>query len=147
MSDKKSNEPCLLMADVRDFHHKYGIQYEGPKRKLPTQDERGDNLHQFRTDRLSEEVQEYVDAHHEGSLADCLDAHIDLIYIALGNLHFMGFSPEEVQEAWDRVHRANMAKEIASKANPGRYGCRVDIVKPPGWVAPNHDDLCVEEVE
>ncbi len=101
---------------------------------------------QFRINRLHEEVKEYVDAARAKQLPEQLDALIDLIYIALGNLHLHGFSPEAIAEAWYRVHRANMSKERATDKNPGKYGSKIDIVKPPGWVAPNHTDLCITEV-
>ena len=44
------------------------------------------------------------------------------------------------QEAWDRVHAANMAKE---RGNPktSKYGSGFDIVKPEGWTAPDLSDL------
>lgn len=49
-------------------------------------------------------------------------------------------------EAWHRVHTANMAKERAASAADSKHGSAQDIVKPAGWVAPNHRDL-FEEVK
>jgi len=121
-----------MAEDVADFHKKYGIQYEGPPRRLPY------NLFNFRTLRLREEVEEYVkapDLEHE------LDAMIDEIYICLGTLHVHGFTPEVIAEAWRRVHDANMRKELNSAANPGK-GHPTDIVKPKGWTPPDLSDLC-----
>ena len=121
-----------MAQDVLDFHKKYKINYDGKLRRLPP------DLFQFRVNRGLEEVFEYRDA-------DCLekelDAQIDEIYIALGTLHLHGFSPEKIAEAWRRVHAANMAKELCSSSNPGK-GHPTDIVKPKGWQAPDHSDLC-----
>lgn len=122
-----------MAKDVEDFHVKYGIQYEGHPRMLDKE------LSKFRIARAKEEIKEYAAA---SVLHEKLDALIDEIYIALGTLHLHGFSPLVIQEAWDRVHKANMAKELASEANPGKHGSPIDIVKPAGWVAPDHRDLC-----
>ncbi len=123
-------------TDVERFHKKYKIDYSGPLRRLPEQ------LARFRTLRLREEAEEYIKA---PDIENELDAMIDSIYIALGTLHLHGFTPEKINEAWNRVHHANMSKELSSKENPSKYGdlgIGVDIVKPKGWVAPDHSDLC-----
>lgn len=135
-----------MAQDVVDFHVKYGINYGGPPRRLPQQ------LHDFRVIRGLEEVYEYRDA---TDLEKELDAQIDEIYIALGTLHLHGFTPEMIAEAWRRVHAANMAKERSNPKNLGKYktvedgeaGGWADIVKPKGWVGPNHSDLCGEVVK
>lgn len=44
-------------------------------------------------------------------------------------------------EAWDRVHKANMAKERATCAEDSKHGSAQDIIKPEGWTAPDHRDL------
>lgn len=127
-----------MAQDVADFHYKYGIQYEGPCRHLPAE------LYTFRLLRLKEELEEYNKAFDESCLEGSLDALVDLIYIALGNAHLHGFTPEKFNEAWRRVHVANMAKELSHPGNPGKYGKlgdKRDIVKPPGWKAPDHSDL------
>lgn len=49
-------------------------------------------------------------------------------------------------EAWQRVHAANMAKERAASAADSKHGSAQDIVKPAGWVAPDHRNL-FEEVK
>jgi predicted HAD superfamily Cof-like phosphohydrolase len=121
--------------DVFDFHKKYGIEYIGAPRFLP------EDINTFRDKRLEEELIEYMDAK---TLEEKLDALVDLIYIALGNAHLHGFTVSIFNEAWRRVQIANMAKVRASEENPGKYGqlgCKHDIVKPPGWKAPDHSDL------
>lgn len=128
-----------MAQDVVDFHRKFKINYDGPIRHLPEQ------LGSFRAARLLEEAREIIDAQAVGDIEGQLDGIVDLIYIALGTAHLMGFTPEVVQEAWDRVHSANMKKELCSPQNPGKYGAlgdKQDIVKPAGWVAPDLSDLC-----
>lgn len=122
-----------MAEDVDAFHRKYGIQYDGQPRLLPA------CIEKFRIARAREEIKEYADAKE---LHNKLDALIDEIYIAFGTLHLHGFKPVIIQQAWDRVHKANMAKELASPTNPGKYNSKIDIVKPPGWTAPDHRDLC-----
>ena len=124
--------------DVVDFHEKFKINYSGGVRHLPPQ------LFSFRLARSLEEHKEYNASFDEPNLAHALDALIDHIYILLGTAHMHGFTPEILQEAWNRVHEANMAKELCSPENPGKYGKlgdKLDIVKPPGWKAPTFDDL------
>ena len=122
-----------MMQDVIDFHKKYGIQYDGTKRLLPPE------VDIFRNKRLDEEVKEYKEAK---TLEEKLDAILDLVYIGMGNLHLHGFTAAQVTEGWKRVQQSNMAKERSSKENPSKYGDSTDIVKPKGWKAPNHSDLC-----
>ena len=74
-------------------------------------------------------------------MAELLDGYVDLIYIILGTCHLHGW---DFNEAWRRVHAANMKKELTSPTNPGKYGAvgdKVDIVKPVGWVASSMQDL------
>jgi predicted HAD superfamily Cof-like phosphohydrolase len=123
-----------LHRDVEAFHYKFGIAYTGKPRELP------EDYHQFRAARLEEEAREYREAKN---LAERLDAIIDTIYIAIGSAHLHGFDNARFYEAWRRVQTANMAKERASKANPGKYKVGMDIVKPPGWTAPDLSDLLV----
>lgn len=121
-----------LYQDVIDFHKKFGIQYDGPPRQLPEQ------LDTFRRMRFHEEVKEIRDAQDANQLAELLDGYVDLIYIVLGTCHLHGW---DFNEAWRRVHAANMKKELTSPTNPGKYGSKTDIVKPADWVAPTMQDL------
>jgi len=125
--------------DVAAFHVKFGVNYDGPPRELPA------DIQLAREARTLEELHEWMVARSNHDLPKQLDAMIDLIYFALGNLHLQGFSPEAINTAWDRVHAANMAKVRSSDLNPGKHaaiGTFVDIAKPVGWVTPNLDDLC-----
>jgi predicted HAD superfamily Cof-like phosphohydrolase len=121
-----------MARDVVAFHKKYGIQYDGKPRDFEPE------LELFRLSRNLEEVSEYCQAK---TLEQKLDALLDQVYIILGTAHLHGFTPEIIYEAWSRIQKANMAKELAHSDNPGKYGDKTDIVKPKGWQAPNHSDL------
>lgn len=117
------------VKDIEDFHKKYGLAYEGKPRHLV-----GD-LKAFRQLFMEEELTEYALAY---SLVDKLDALVDLVYVALGTAYLHGF---DFREAWRRVHEANMKKIRASRANESKRGTSLDVVKPPGWQAPDLSDL------
>jgi predicted HAD superfamily Cof-like phosphohydrolase len=68
---------------------------------------------------------------------DVVDAMIDLCVVAIGTLDLFQV---DAYEAWDRVHAANMAKEVGIKpGRPNPLGLP-DLIKPAGWVGPRHDD-------
>lgn len=148
-----SSSPDML-ADIREFHEKFGLAYRGKPRTLP------DELREFRIGFLEEEILEYRDEidlarnliyqvrakfrdpdQLTEPLANQLDALVDLVYVALGNAYLQGF---DFSEAWRRVHRANMAKERATPDTASARGGVFDIVKPPGWTAPDHTDLVAD---
>jgi predicted HAD superfamily Cof-like phosphohydrolase len=92
-------------------------------------------LRRFRENFLQEELDEAKEATDP---ADFIDAMIDLCVVAIGTLDIYGV---DSQEAWHRVHLANMAKNVGIKeGRPNPLGLP-DLIKPEGWVAPNHDDL------
>lgn len=147
------------VADIADFHTRFGHDYNGPPRALPK------DLHDFRVGFLDEESSEYAShglgalmerdviakpardlanyAHH---LEHALDGLVDLVYVALGNSYLHGFN---FREAWRRVHGANMKKVRAitddgvkaEGATDSGRAPKYDIVKPAGWEAPTHIDL------
>lgn len=90
----------------------------------------------FRMDLLKEEFGETSDAFKDSDAEEWVDGHIDLIVIALGNLHLAGV---DIKKAWREVFRANMSKVRGVK--PGReQSGGFDVIKPEGWVAPSHQD-------
>lgn len=90
----------------------------------------------FRMSLLNEEYKETWDAYTNGDAEEWVDGHIDLLVIALGNLHLAGI---DVEKAWKEVFRANMSKVRGIK--PGRESSGgFDVMKPEGWVAPSHKD-------
>lgn len=135
---ESASSPADLLADIAAFHERYGLTQRDAKVNV------GEKPRQFspeewdlRHKRLNEEIDEYnmgVDADDD----ECtLDALVDLVYIALGTAYRRGW---DFNEAWKRVHAANMAKERGEKHN-SKYGSTFDIVKPEGWEPPTLRDL------
>lgn len=143
-----------FLLDVADFHEKFGLEYDGKPRILPL------DIAKLRLDRNQEELDEWKDFAGKGLLTlgldpedrgvghaditfcleQMLDAHVDQLYILLGTVYLQGLMPA-FEEAWRRVHAANMAKVRAKSAADSRHGSTYDIVKPEGWEAPSHSDL------
>jgi predicted HAD superfamily Cof-like phosphohydrolase len=140
------------VADNYDMHEKFGVTDAVDKldaTKLLT-------FLKFRLDFLQEELNEARLGYDklvglqateiatdavlaEGDLAaeDIVDAMIDLCVVAIGTLNAFQV---DAYEAWDRVHVANMTKEVGIKASrPNPLGLP-DLIKPAGWVGPRHDD-------
>lgn len=118
-----------MVADIRDFHEKFGLEYNGRPRALD-----GD-LRGFRMKFMQEELDEYVDAE---TLEKELDALVDLVYVALGTSYVHGF---DFNEAWRRVHEANMKKVRVERLEDSVRKSKFDVVKPPGWHGPVLSDL------
>lgn len=149
------------MKDIRYFHHKFEQAYEGPPRLLD-----GD-LAEFRIKFLLEEVKELgelfglevttsikpmVDKPEPTpeNMALALDALVDLDYVLKGTVHLLGYD-RLYTPAWVRVHTANMKKVLTSStamslAATGR-GYAGDVIKPPGWVAPDHTPAVAADLE
>lgn len=121
-----------LMPDILAFHQKFGLLYGGPTRALPVE------LATFRQRFMQEELDEYCEADAHGDKAKMLDALVDLVYVALGTAHLHGFN---FDEAWRRVHLANMAKVRVERPEDSKRGSGFDVVKPPGWTPPDLSDL------
>lgn len=150
-----------MLQDVSDFHEKFGQGYSGKPRMLP------DDLFDFRNKFHFEEIKEYEEEHSilqderdlmgedadpevvVGALERQLDALVDSCYVLLGTA-YLQFGKERFYEAWRRVVIANMAKV---RKDAGMEGCvdsgreaKHDIVKPPGWTAPDLKDLVRDHV-
>jgi predicted HAD superfamily Cof-like phosphohydrolase len=130
------------VQDISDMHTKFGVNAK-------LREMESGNLEaflKFRIDFLQEELDEMRKAlvdYQAGKLDasqaadDTVDALIDLCVVAIGTLD--GFDVN-AYEAWDRVHRANMTKEVGIKASrPNPLGLP-DLIKPEGWTAPTHAD-------
>jgi len=139
--------------DIREFHTRFGIAYEGKPRSLPYREL------QNRIKFMRQELQEYEIAADELNfvlehrvntftpltdeaeithlLASSLDALVDLVYVALGTAHLQGF---DFDEAWRRVHEANMKKRRVTSTNADG-SIKNGVSKPADWEAPEHDDL------
>ena len=122
--------------DVRAFHRKFDIGYDGPPR-FPLDP----GLAEFRLKRLQSEFREHLDAVNAGQPDGAFDGLIDLVYIALGTCDLHGW---DFNEGWRRVHAANMRKVKADSTNVSKFGFNQDIVKPDGWTPPDLSDLVRE---
>ena len=121
-----------VMHDIRQFHEKFGLAYNGPPRDLEGE------LAEFRSDFLHEEVEELSLAYMDSKPEDVLDALVDICYIAIGTAYFHGY---DFSVAWARVHEANMSKVRAESSLDSKRGSVYDVVKPEGWAAPDLKDL------
>jgi len=122
-----------MFGDVAEFHVKFGLDYyPSVKVNLPEAD-----VLAFRIKFMQEELDEFVQAIDTGSIPNMADALADLVYVALGTAHLMGLPFDAI---WREVQYKNMLKERAiSAADPrSKRGHSLDVVKPAGWLAPNH---------
>lgn len=145
--------PMGMMADIVQFHEKFGLMYDGPPRILQ------DELYSFRFKFMHEELDEYdreqesismmanalpSSIRYTNKIDQCLekqlDALVDLVYVVLGTA-YLQFGREIFLEAWKRVHKANMAKVRAERAGDSKRGSTFDVIKPEGWTPPSHIDL------
>ena len=92
-------------------------------------------LLEFRFNFLEEELKEGRKSIEECNPEEVVDSLIDLCVVAIGTLDLFRVNP---YTAWNRVFKANMAKEVGIKPErPNPLGFP-DLIKPEGWVAPNH---------
>lgn len=119
-------------TDVGDFHHKFGLPaFPSLTEPKPLDPE----LLRFRIRFLEEELEEFKQASEQGDPVEQFDALLDLVYVAMGTAHLLGFP---WQEGWDEVQRSNMAKvRAASDGTDSKRGSSYDVVKPAGWTPPN----------
>lgn len=124
--------------DVQDFHAKFGV----PVASSPTIPD--NETYKFRRKFMQEEIDEFEAAYLDlkvgviteaQALHEMADALVDLVYVAMGTADMMGLP---WQKLWDEVQRANMSKVRATDASQSKRGSALDVVKPEGWVAPNH---------
>ena len=128
--DDRNGNP--MIADIKEFHEKFRLEYNGLPRELPGR------LFDFRMGFMHEELTEYANAFDQADKTKQLDALVDLVYVALGTAYLHGF---DFNEAWRRVHAANMLKVRALNPTDSVRGSTYDVVKPKNWQPPNLEDL------
>jgi hypothetical protein len=118
------------IADIASMHNKYGV-----KEAVSNFDkEKLQKFLEFRVKFLQEELDELKTAKNAD---DVVDALIDLCVVAIGTLDAFNVNS---MDAWNRVHTANMNKEVGVKeSRPNPLGLP-DLIKPEGWEAPVHFD-------
>jgi predicted HAD superfamily Cof-like phosphohydrolase len=132
-NSKRRKQMADLFKNIVAFHEKFGLS---PVADVPAPLD--DHVANFRANFMDEELAEYLVAVASDDGEGQLDALVDLVYVALGTAYLQGFN---FNEAWNRVHTANMSKVRAKSADESKRGSSFDVVKPDGWVAPNLKDL------
>lgn len=116
--------------DISTMYEKYGIT---------------DTVMKFEKDKLTEYLkfrirfleEELNELKTSESADDAVDALIDLAVVTIGTLESYGI---DSHTAWNRVHVANMNKEVGVKATrPNKLGLP-DLIKKHDWKAPSHVD-------
>lgn len=131
-----NNTMTNWVKDINDMHAKYGV-HDWVESNKDNKELMQKFLH-FRIKFLEEELTETKTAAvFEKDPSEIVDGLIDLCVIAIGTMDAFGV---DANEAWTRVHKANMAKEVGVKeSRPNPLGLP-DLVKPEGWKAPEHND-------
>ena len=123
----------VISDDMRMMHNFYGIS---EKAKALSPQHSLEHLN-FRFRFLAEELAEGVKAIKEKNADDVVDSLVDLIVVAMGTLDLYDV---DFKKAWYAVLTANMQKEVGIKASrPNPLGLP-DLIKPAGWVSPQHAD-------
>jgi len=119
------------VKDIHDMHVHYGFH----EKVADFDDEKKQMLLEFRLNFIFEELNEMGDAVEDKDAEEVVDALIDICVVAIGTLDLFGIDSEK---AWDRVHAANMNKQLGVKeSRPNPLGLP-DLVKPADWQAPSH---------
>lgn len=123
--------PLTMWEQMIIFHEKYGIESKPVFEFMPQ------DVAEFRVNFLKEELNEYILALETADPAEQIDALVDLVVVAMGTAHLCGV---DWQKHWNEVYEANMRKVRASSSDDERSKRKhqLDIVKPDGWVGPNH---------
>jgi len=125
-SHVKGYKPVDMVSDVYAFRTKF--KQPCPQQPVHVDRETRDNHKKF----MMEEVTELMTAYYS---EEVLDAYVDIIYVAIGRCLERGW---DIEEAWRRVHQANMAKVLdKDKADPHK-DC---VAKPEGWKPPDLSDI------
>lgn len=122
----------IEFRDVGNFHRKFALDTSddnpGPKAW-------NDEMLAFRSKFMEEELDEFYEGRAEHDHAKMADALIDLVYVAMGTAHLLGYPWEQL---WAEVQAANMQKQRArNDGSDSKRGSSLDVIKPAGWTPPN----------
>ena len=119
--------------DIKMMHQRYAVPQWVDNSTPETRRE----LMKLRMRMLSEEFNETLQAYLQSDAEEMIDGLIDLCVIAVGTLDIAGVN---AQHAWNEVYGANITKEVGVKpGRPNPLGLP-DLVKPEGWMAPDHSN-------
>ena len=123
------------VQDMADMHKKYGVNEWFEKNK---DDKVLMNKYlMFRLLMCQEELHETMQAANSGNSEEIVDGLIDLCVFAIGTLDVFNV---DASKAWDEIYKANMNKQVGVKpGRPNPFGLP-DLLKPDGWVPPEHVD-------
>jgi predicted HAD superfamily Cof-like phosphohydrolase len=124
-----------LVASLLEFNQAFDIP------KLDSPDIGSEELIELRIKLLREEVEEYAEAARTGDLVEVLDALADIGYILAGTILNHGMQ-NIYDDAFDEVHRSNMAKLVDGKVLRREDG---KVMKPQGWTAPQLAQFVIKE--
>ena len=116
-----------IVKSLLEFNNAFEIP------KLDSPGLSNDELIELRIKLLKEEVEEYAEAARAGDLVEVLDALADIGYILAGTIINHGMQ-HIYDDAFDEVHRSNMAKLVDGKVLRRDDG---KVMKPEGWQPPN----------
>lgn len=120
------------VKDINDMHVHYGFH----ERVTALSADQLKEMLRFRYRFLKEELTEMGNSIEGDDPEGVVDALVDLCVVAIGTLDLYGV---DSKKAWDSVHAANMSKQPGVKASrPNPLGLP-DLIKPAGWVGPDHD--------
>ena len=115
-----------MVASLLEFNKAFEI----PKLDAPGLSP--EDMIELRIKLLREEVEEYAEAARAGDMVEVLDALADIGYILAGTIINHGMQ-NIYDEAFNEVHRSNMAKVVDGKVIRREDG---KVLKPEGWQAP-----------
>jgi len=124
-----------LVASLLEFNQAFDIP------KLDSPDIGPEELIELRIKLLREEVEEYAEAARAGDLVEVIDALADIGYILAGTILNHGMQ-NVYDDAFDEVHRSNMAKLVDGKVLRREDG---KVMKPQGWTAPQLAQFVIKE--
>jgi len=122
-----------MFREVNNMHKFFGVT----KAVSKMDKEQLAKLLEFRLSMLTEEYLETIDAHKAQDAEEVVDGLVDILVVAVGTLDLMGV---DVGRAWNTVMNCNVTKEPGVKpSRPNPLGLP-DLIKPPGWVGPDHSE-------
>ena len=124
-----------IVASLLEFNQAFDIP------KLDSPDIGSEELIELRIKLLKEEVEEYAEAARAGDLVEVIDALADIGYILAGTILNHGMQ-NIYDDAFDEVHRSNMAKLVDGKVLRREDG---KVMKPQGWTAPQLAQFVIKE--
>ncbi|MEJ6530630.1 MAG: hypothetical protein QNL81_03510 [Euryarchaeota archaeon] len=124
-----------IVASLLEFNQAFDIP------KLDSPDIGPEELIELRIKLLREEVEEYAEAARAGDLVEVIDALADIGYILGGTILNHGMQ-NIYDDAFDEVHRSNMAKLVDGKVLRREDG---KVMKPQGWTAPQLAQFVIKE--